>query len=67
MGSYKDGKVMDQIRDFINMEGYGGYVWPSYLVTAGLMIILLVITQRFLKANMATLEALENTAKEDVE
>jgi heme exporter protein D len=67
MGSYKDGKVMDQIRDFINMEGYGGYVWPSYLVTAGLMIILLVITRRFLKANMATLEALENTAKEDVE
>jgi len=67
MGSYKDGKVMDQIRDFINMEGYGDYVWPSYLVTAGLMIILLVITQRFLKANMATLEALENTAKEDVE
>ena len=67
MGSYKDGKVMDQIRDFINMEGYGGYVWPSYLVTAGLMIILLVITRRFLKANMATLEALENTAKEDLE
>ena len=58
---------MDQIRDFINMEGYGGYVWPSYLVTAGLMIILLVATQRFLKANMATLEALENTAKEDLE
>ena len=58
---------MDQIRDFINMEGYGSYVWPSYLVTAGLMIILLVTTQRFLKANMETLEALENTAKEDVE
>jgi len=67
MGSYKDGKVMDQIRDFINMEGYGVYVWLSYLVTAGLMIILLVATQRFLKVNMATLEALENTAKEDVE
>ena len=58
---------MDQIREFINMEGYGGYVWPSYLVTAGLMIILLVATQRLLKASMATLKALENTAKEDLE
>ena len=45
---------MDQLQDFINMEGYGGYVWPSYLVTAGLMIILLVTTQRFLRVNMAT-------------
>jgi heme exporter protein CcmD len=58
---------MDQLQDFINMEGYGGYVWPSYLVTAGLMIILLVTTQRFLRVNMATLETLENTTKEDLE
>jgi heme exporter protein CcmD len=58
---------MDQIRDFINMEGYGVYVWLSYFVTAGLMIILLVATQRFLKVNMATLETLENTTKEDLE
>ena len=58
---------MDQIRDFIDLEGYGGYVWPSYLVTAGLMIILLVTTQRFLRVNMATLETLENTTKEDLE
>lgn len=58
---------MDQIRDFINMEGYGGYIWPSYLVTAGLMIILMVATQRLLKANMATLESIENTAKEESE
>ena len=58
---------MDTIKDFINMQGYGEYVWPSYLVTAGLMIILLVATQRLLKASMATLKALENTAKEDLE
>ena len=58
---------MDTIKDFIDMQGYGGYVWPSYLVTAGLMIILLIATQRLLKANMATLEALEDTAKEDFE
>ena len=58
---------MDTIKGFIDMQGYGGYVWLSYLVTAGLMIILLIATQRLLKANMATLEALVDTAKEDFE
>ena len=58
---------MDTIKDFINMQGYGEYVWPSYLVTAALMIILLFTTKRLLKDNLATLEALENTAKDDLE
>ena len=66
-GSHKDDKVMENIRDFIDMEGYGGYVWPSYLATAIIMIILLIASYRLLKANMATLKALENTAKEDLE
>lgn len=67
MSEYKDDKVMDQIRDFINMQGYGGYVWTSYLVTAGVLIILLIMSQRLLKTNMATLKALENATKEDLE
>jgi len=58
---------MDQIRDFIGMQGYGGYVWTSYIVTAGVLIILLILSQRLLKANKATLKALENTTKEDME
>jgi len=58
---------MDAIKDFIDMSGYGGYVWPSYLVTAGVMIVMLVASQRLLKANLATMEALESTTKEDLE
>jgi heme exporter protein D len=50
---------MDAIKDFIDMGGYGGYVWPSYLVAAGVMIVLLVASLRMLKANAATMEALE--------
>lgn len=58
---------MDTIKDFIDMSGYGGYVWPSYLVTAGVMIVMLLASQRLLKANSATMEALESTTKEDLE
>ena len=50
---------MDAIKNFIDMGGYGGYVWPSYLVTAGVMIVMLVASLRMLKANAATMEALE--------
>ena len=66
MSEYKDDKVMDQIRDFINMQGYGGYVWTSYLVTAGVLIILFIVSKRLLTMNIATLKALENTTKEDL-
>ena len=58
---------MDQIKEFIDMQGYGGYVWPSYLVTAGVLIIMLVASQRLLKANVTTKEFLENTIKEGLE
>jgi heme exporter protein D len=58
---------MDKIKDFIDMQGYGGYVWPSYLITAGVLIIMLVASQRLLKANVATQKSLENTTKEGME
>ena len=58
---------MDTIKEFIDMSGYGSYVWSSYLVTAGVMIIMLVASQRLLKANTATMEALESITKEDSE
>ena len=58
---------MDQIKDFIDMQGYGGYVWPSYLITAGVMIVMLLASQRLLEANVTTMEALESTTEEDLE
>ena len=58
---------MDTIKNFFDMSGYGSYVWPSYLVTAGVMIVMLVASQRLLKANIAKVEALENITKEALE
>ena len=58
---------MDQIKDFIDMQGYAGYVWPSYLITAGVMIVMLLASQRLLEANVTTMETLESTTEEDLE
>ena len=55
---------MDAIREFINMGGYGGYVWPCYLVTALVMVVMLVVSMKFLKTNEATIQSLE-PSKED--
>jgi heme exporter protein D len=43
--------IWNSWNDFIAMGGYGFYVWGSYLVTAGLMAIeLLMLAQRKRKA-----------------
>lgn len=55
---------MDAIMEFINMGGYGGYVWPSYIVTAVVLIVMLVVSMRLLKSNEATIKALEPAKKE---
>lgn len=46
--------------DYFAMGGYAAYVWPSYGLTAVVMIGLLVMSLRELKDNEATLKALEN-------
>jgi len=55
---------MDVIMEFFSMDGYGGYVWPSYLVSAGLLVAMLVMSLRLLKANEATIKALETSAED---
>ena len=55
---------MDAIKDIISMGGYGGYVWPCYLVTALVMVVMLVASLKFLKTNEATIKSLE-PSKED--
>ena len=49
------------------MQGYGTYVWPSYIVTALVLIVLLIISQRLLKANLKTKDSLENRDKKGLE
>lgn len=46
--------------DYFAMGGYAAYVWPSYGLTALVMIGLLAVSLRELKDNEATLKALES-------
>lgn len=55
---------MEAINELLSMGGYGGYVWPSYLVSAILLVVMLVVSLKLLKSNEATFKALE-TSKED--
>jgi len=44
---------------YFDMDGYGGYIWPSYAVAAIVLIGLLVYTLRKARAEKSTLEKLE--------
>ena len=44
---------------FIDMGGYGAYVWPAYLATALIMIWLAVQTRRWIKRNEVLVAELE--------
>ncbi|MBM3484014.1 MAG: heme exporter protein CcmD [Alphaproteobacteria bacterium] len=44
---------------FWEMGGYAAYVWPSFGATAVIMIALLVLSARSLRARERTLRALE--------
>jgi heme exporter protein D len=55
---------MDNLSSFFAMGGHAGYVWPSYIVTAIVMLGLLVASLRSLRANEAELNSLEAEAKE---
>ena len=49
---------------FLEMGGYAAYVWPSYLVTAALLVAALVSSIRFKKRNEELLKTLRNENKE---
>ncbi|HJN26262.1 MAG TPA: heme exporter protein CcmD [Rhodospirillales bacterium] len=55
---------MDAIMEFFNMGGYGAFIWPSYLVSALVMVVMLVVSLRLLRANQAMLKVLEATSGE---
>lgn len=54
------------MQEFLSMGGYGAYVWPSYGLTALVMVVLLVASIRGLKsteAEFVRLKALVNPQK----
>ncbi len=50
---------MNAIQDFLAMGGYGAFVWPAFIVTAVVMIVLIVVSQRALRADQRALKALQ--------
>ena len=48
--------------DFFSMGGYGAYIWPSYGLSAVIMLALLIASLRGLKSSEATFERLKATA-----
>ncbi len=50
---------MTSLATYFSMGGYGGFVWPAYALTAVVMVGLVVVTWRGLKAREAELKALQ--------
>ncbi len=45
--------------EFLSMGGYGAYVWPSYGLSAVIMVVLLITSLRGLKTTENTFERLK--------
>ncbi len=59
---------MEQVRTFLAMGGYGGFVWPAFALTAAVLIGLLVTSLRRLRSlqsDLAHLRAPEPPAAAD--
>ena len=52
---------MDRLGEFLAMGGYGGYVWPAYLIAAGVLVALLVASLRTVRKQESRLAALRRT------
>jgi heme exporter protein D len=45
--------------EFFDMGGYAWFVWPSYLVAAAVLIAMLALSLRSMRAREAELESLQ--------
>ena len=50
---------MDSLAAFLDMDGYGAFVWPSFAITVLVLGGLLVASVRFLRSREGALTALE--------
>jgi heme exporter protein D len=55
---------MSAISEFFHMGGYAAFIWPAYAVAAAVMVWLTLASQRRLRANEATLAALQAERRE---
>ena len=55
----------ESVVGFIEMGGYGGYVWPAFGATAVVLLGLLLVSLRSLRARENALAALQRRRSED--
>ena len=51
---------MSQLFTFLDMSGYGKFVWPAFGISAIILLGILVHSQRFLKHTEKELKILNN-------
>ena len=51
---------MSQLITFLDMSGYGIFIWPAFGISAIVLLGILVHSQRFLKQTEKELEILNN-------
>ncbi len=51
---------MSSLESFLEMGGYGGFVWPAFAVTAAVLLALLVDSLRRLRNDQRALARLES-------
>lgn len=56
---------MSALASYLEMGGYGAYVWPAYGAAAAVLIGLVVASLRTLRAREAALKALEGNGGSD--
>lgn len=54
---------MSALRTFLDMDGYGGFVWPAYAITLLVLGIMLAASWRRLRRREAALETLREAAR----
>ena len=50
---------MDTVREFLAMGGYAAFVWPAFVITIGLMVLLVARSYQAMAMSERTLAALE--------
>ena len=51
---------MSQLLTFLDMSGYGNFIWPAFAISAIILLGTLIHSQRFLKRTEKELETLKN-------
>ena len=51
---------MNQLATFINMSGYGQYIWPAFVISAIVLAGIIWQSYRFLKRTESELDALRD-------